>query len=199
MEFGDLKDVWRRTVTAGEPTAAGEREVEKMLERARELERGVRRRDRWETGVALALLPVFGWFAYAASDPLARIGGALVALSCVVIPIRLRMARRGAPDPGLPTAEFLRAELARVRAQSRLLGTVLWWYLAPLGLGVVLFFAGGRLPVWVTGLYAAVVAVFFAYLFRLNRRAVAEELGPRERELERLLGALAESAPSPRT
>jgi hypothetical protein len=103
------------------------------------------------------------------------------------------MARRRRPDPGLPLAQSLRAELDRIRAQERLLGSVAWWYLAPLGAGVILFMAGAPVaPLFKVG-YAAVVVLFFGWLLRLNLEAVRRDLRPVARELESWLAGLDEA------
>jgi hypothetical protein len=190
MDFDRLQDVWARE--PGESPVPLDQQVARARERARQLERTVRLRDRLETGGALLLLPLFAWLAVAARSGVSRLGSLLIALSCVVIPVRLWLARRelGSKDPGQPMAVVMRQELARVRAQERLLGSVLWWYLAPLGLGVVLFVAGAPLSPWLVGAYALGVVWFFERLFRLNRQAVTDELRPRARELSALIASL---------
>jgi hypothetical protein len=142
--------------------------------------------------VALALLPIFAWVAWATPHPVSAVGAAIVALACVVIPVRLRLARRHRPDPGLALAQSLRAELDRIRTQERLLGSVAWWYLAPLGAGVILFMAGAPVaPLFKVG-YAAVVVAFFGWHLRLNLQAVRSDLRPVARELESWLAGLDE-------
>lgn len=180
MTIDDLKGAWvRLEARTQEPV----RDLDAVKERVRRLDRLARRRDRNETLAALLLLPIFGYFAMNAARPLARVGAAIVALSCLVIPLCLRWARRRAPDPGVPLDRFLELELEFVVRQRRLLLSVPLWYLGPLGLGVVLFFAGAGAPAWLTAAYAGVVLVFFVFLYRLNRAAVLEEVAPREREL----------------
>jgi hypothetical protein len=134
MSLDQLRETWLREAHSP-PGRKPAEELAAVTERAAELDRAVRRRDRIETVVALALLPIFGWVAWATPHPVSAVGAATVALACVVIPVRLRMARRRRPDPGLPLEQSLRAELDRIRAQERLLGSVAWWYLAPLGAG----------------------------------------------------------------
>ena len=182
MTLDDLQRAWDRR---GAPAAVADAPPELAAVRARagELDAVVRRRDRRETLVALALLPVFSYFALQADGLVVRLGSLILALSCLIIPLRLRAARHKPPDPGLPLATFLRLELELVLQQRRLLLTVPLWYLGPLGVGVILFFAGSGASRGLTVLYAAVVIVFFGWLYRLNRTAVAEELEPREREL----------------
>jgi hypothetical protein len=183
VTLDDLQRAWRRR---GAPEGAAEspaRELEAARARARELEAMVRRRDRLETLVAFALLPIFSYFALRADGWMVRLGAAILAVSCLAIPLRLRGARRPSPDPGLPVATFLRLQLELVLNQRRLLLTVPLWYLGPLGLGVILFFAGSSASPWLTVLYAALVVASFTWLYRLNRNAVTQELEPRAREL----------------
>ena len=193
MSLDQLRETWHREALSPPVRKAAE-EVKAVRERAAELDRAVRRRDRIETAVALALLPIFGWVAWATPHPVSAVGSVILALACVVIPVRLRMARRRRPDPGLPLAQSLRAELGRIRAQDRLLGSVAWWYLAPLGAGVILFMAGAPVaPLFKVG-YAAVVLAFFGWLLHLNLRAVRRDLRPVARELESWLADLDEAA-----
>lgn len=189
MELEDLRSAWVRQGEAG-AAADSSAELRRVRERARELTTTVARRDRLETLVALALLPLFAWVAYRTSRPVSRVGAAILVLACALIPLRLRWARGATPDPTLPTAEFLRRERERVQAQVRLLGSVLFWYLAPLGLGVVLLVGGSPGSAGWKIAYAVFVTAFFGWLLHLNRRAVATELEPRLQELDRMLAAL---------
>lgn len=183
MRFEDLERAWQHRESVVDRPPEPERQLAAVREKAGVLERTVRRRDLLETVIALLLLPVFAWFALRASHPLSRLGAAIIAAACVAIPLVLRRARRRDPDLGLPVADFLRLELAFVLRQRRLLLTVPLWYLGPLGVGAVLFFAGGSPSVWITAAYGIGVAAFCAAVWWLNRRAVTVELEPREREL----------------
>ena len=183
MTFDDLGAAWRRQGGGAASGSQLARELAAVKTRARELEVVVRRRDRIETAVSLLLLPIFGFFALRDGSLLVRAGSAIVALSCIAIPLVLRSARRRGGDLGQPVASFLQVELELVLRQRRLLLSVPFWYLGPLGVGVILFFAGASPSLWITAAYAAVVVVFFVALYRLNRRAVASELDPRASEL----------------
>ncbi|MET0400588.1 MAG: hypothetical protein ABW277_27610 [Longimicrobiaceae bacterium] len=193
MNFDQLGEVWRREA-GGAPGRSPAEEVAAVRARAAELARVVRRRDLLETGAALAILPVFAWRAATAQHPLAAAGAAIIAAACVLIPIRLWAARRGDPDPGQPVAAALRTELARIRAQERLLGSVAWWYVGPISLGLLLSTAGGSGPPLYRAAYAASVVALSAWLLRLNRRAAREELRPVAEELEGWLAGLDEPA-----
>jgi hypothetical protein len=74
-----------------------------------------------------------------------------------------------------------------VRTQSRLLGSVLWWYLLPLGIGLLVATWGAP-----THLHAKIPATLiyigvYAFVYWLNQRARSKELLPLEAQLESLL------------
>jgi hypothetical protein len=131
------------------------------------------------------MLPLFAFLAVTAASPVSALGAAIVAVACMVIPLRLRRARLGPVDPGRPVAEALRAQLERVRAQERLLGTVAWWYFAPLGTGVLLYVLGGDSSTSFKLVYLVGVAVLYGWLLHMNRRAVETDVRPLATELRR--------------
>jgi hypothetical protein len=191
MTFEELPQFWQN---AGSTGPVPETVLREVAQRSRALETTVRRRDRVEGGVALLLAPVFAACAVYAAHPVGRAGAVILALACLAIPLRLRAARSvftpGALDR--PFHAFVRAERERVRAQVELLRSVLWWYLLPLGVGVVLFFSGGTRSLPASAVYAVVVALFYAWLYRLNQQAVDAELLPRLLQLDAVLQSLDE-------
>jgi hypothetical protein len=191
-----LRTAWDRRLPPTLPPDDAVRELERVRARAREFEAAVTRRDRIEAFCALLLLPIFAWFAVHAAHPLSRLGSVVLVVACLLIPLRLRLARGRSPDPSLPVASFLRLQLRLATSQRRLLLTVALWYLLPLGVGVVLFVAGA-VPWWWAAAYAALVVAFFAYLYRLNRAVVRVEVEPRERELRLWIELLEEPPEEP--
>jgi len=181
MNFDAIPDAWR---SAGEPPSDPAAELAGVRARAAALERGVRRRDWLETGAALLLVPIFAWLALTTSSALSAAGAAIVVVAAIMIPIRLRWARRAAPDPTLPVAQLLEAEVTRLRRQERLLMTAAWWYFAPLAAGAVLFVAGTPVPVAMRIGYAVLVAILSIALVGLTRRAARARIHPLIRELE---------------
>lgn len=191
MEFEDLPALWRSRKEPASQESAGL--PARIVERSRKLEALVRRRDRLETGVALAIAPFFAAVLVLSTSSVGRIGAAILVLSCVFIPLRLARARRlfRPAGPDSPLRDFLAAERERLLAQRRLLRSIVWWYLLPLGIGVVLLF-GSRSSALATAVYAAIVLALYAGIYRLNQRAVATELDPRLVEVDEMLRALAE-------
>jgi CubicO group peptidase (beta-lactamase class C family) len=83
--------------------------------------------------------------------------------------------------------ETLRCELRKVQVQIDLLRSILWWYLLPLGVGVVVYNRGiaGSLWAWIS--YVAFVIALFVFIYWLNQRAVRKTLLPLKSEIEALL------------
>lgn len=189
MEFEQLGGVWRSR--AAEPTQETSGELARRIRlRAEQLDLVVRRRDSIETWCALLVCPIFAWVSVVGRFPISRVGAGIIALACLFIPLWLRRARRPIPNPSLPLTEALGLEQLRVSNQVRLLRSVLWWYLIPLGAGVVLFLAGPLgSPRWIA-LEILAVAAFYGWIYKLNQRAVRVELLPRLRELEAALDSL---------
>lgn len=169
--------------------AATDAEILAMLKaEAARFDRTIRRRDRIETiaavFVALVFLPQLWWGSW-----LTRLGVVLFVAGSVLTYVRLSGARRDAPSPDMtaPVVEMIRGRLDSVDAQIRLLESVFWWYLAPLGLGVILIFAGGVGASLAALVYTAVVVAAVFVIYRLNQRAVRLHLQPLRDELVTLL------------
>jgi len=77
--------------------------------------------------------------------------------------------------------------LNAVRAQSRLLGSVLWWYLLPLFVGVTVATWGLRIDPFTKILCTVFFVAVNAFIYRLNQRARAKQLLPLEAQLESLI------------
>lgn len=185
----DAKRLWR----TGDEDAGREMPDAELLamvkRRSARLERQVRRRDLLEIVAAGVVCVLFTPLLFDASW-VTRAGVILFVLGSALILVRLHRARRGAPDPTAPLGRALRTERARVDAQIRLLESVLWWYIAPLALGVVLVFVGSEGLSWTSLTYTAVVLAGGVWIHRLNRRAARVELAPHREDLDRLLARL---------
>ncbi len=184
MMLEDLKQQWRREIVERRPPV--EEEIARVRARAAQMHRAVRMRDRLETAVALLLLPVFGWLAFATRFEVSRLGAVIIAISCIVIPLRLRAAQRSAPDFSLSLKAMLHADLESAQAQKRLLSSVIWWYAGPLWLGVTLFVVG-PLSLWPAVVAILLSTVFMGLIAWLNRAAVRTQIDPRIAELEALI------------
>jgi hypothetical protein len=188
MTLDDWKDPWQAADHATDAGLSDEELLRLVKERAEAFDEEVRRRDRRE-GIAAALVALF--FSTMLLDPswLVRIGALMVIGSSAFVYWTLRRARTGYAPPSRdqPVAEALRAERENVDEQIRLLERVLWWYLLPPGVGLLMVVAGDAGLSWFTLGYGGVVAALGGGIYYLNQREVRTHLRPRREELTRLL------------
>jgi hypothetical protein len=93
--------------------------------------------------------------------------------------------------------EFSRGRLAWIDRQIRLLRTVAWWYVAPLGVGSLLFTWGMSGGAWhIFGVQAVITVAVAAGIVSVNRWAVQKSLQPVRDDLARLIEALEPDDPS---
>ncbi len=198
MNDDDLKKLWQQQPLREPPSAA--QLVSAMQKQTSQLRRIVDARDLRELVACGVVIIIFGCYAYFrhARQPVSRLGDLIVIGSAIYIACKLIYTRRATPPapPGATTVESLRAELNAVRAQSRLLGSVLWWYLLPLFIGIVVMTWGGlpinNLASLLGGVLANILATLFfvavyAFIYWLNQWARAKQLLPLEAQLESLL------------
>lgn len=200
MTLDEYREIWQDQEPREDLRPFEEEVLSEVKERSREYDRKLFWRDLREIGVAVLAAAFFGYVAFAAGAPLMRIGAAVVVAAAAFVVWKLRRARRNgdAELASRPVAERLRARIDQVERQIRLLESVLWWYLAPLGIGVALMMISDGWGLWTAGELLLLVIVY-GYIWHLNQRAVRRCHRPRRQELARLLRRLEEEpdAPSP--
>ena len=193
MDLEELKTVWQeRRVEA--PALTKEELMSNVMQRLERLRRDLMRRDVHESAAAIVVGAIFAVAACFVRAPLARAGAlVLVGASLMVITVlavlRLRHGREEtAPDTSL--AEFCRRELAHVDAQIRWTRRVAWWYIAPLLIGVNMFFWGTSHSTTAGAVYLIATLALSAAIYWLNQRAVQREFLPLRRDLQQSLADL---------
>lgn len=199
-----LQDAWQK-----QPLPAVDVDADQLV---REFGRGQQQfaamifwRDAQEVGICLLLLPVWVGMGVGIGLPwswyLVMPGIAWVAAFMTID--RRRQARRRA-QLGDPLVRGVESSLAEVEHQIWLLRNVLWWYLLPLAVPILAFFAHifwrlSRGNVWeaavATSFITIVVVGMNAWLYWLNQKAVRSTFEPRRRELASLLRSLSDEPP----
>jgi hypothetical protein len=177
MDWNQLRQDWQTR------SDARSSDVDLRPDRHRRLWKQVRFRDALETGVALLMLPIFGFAALRLMQSGQWLPGLIAAglvLAIAYIPLRLWQARRRipVPDPGQPVLRFLEAERAALCAQADMLRSVARWYSGPICIGVVAFYASLAGPGLDLLGYALVVAGLFIAIEYANRSAVRKRFEP---------------------
>jgi hypothetical protein len=188
MNDDELKKLWQQQ-TINDHNLSAAQLLSAMQNKMSQFRRDVRARDFGELLACAIVVIIFGFYAFYERTPIVRVGWLLVIGGAVFVAGKIIHARRSAPPaaPGATVVESLRAELHSVRTQSRLLGAVLWWYLLPLGVGLLVATWGmpihlhAKIPA--TLLYVAL----FTFIYWLNQAARSKRLLPLEAQLESML------------
>ena len=189
MNDDELKKLWQRQPLR-KPDVSPEQLISAMQKQTSQLRRTLDARDLRELAACAFVIIIFGIFYFTVyRTPVSRLGDLIVIGSSVFIAWKLVHTRRMTPPapPGATVIESLQAELKAVRAQSRLLRSVLWWYLLPLGIGVLLcaWGSGGGLAGTIG--FTIFVFVLYAFIYWLNQWSRAKQLLPVEAQLESLI------------
>jgi hypothetical protein len=193
MNDDELKKLWQEQPLR-HPEVSPAQLISAMQKQATLFRRRLASRDLGEVWACGFIIVVFGIFYFTVSrTPASRLGDLIVIGSSVFIAWKLVHTRRRTPPAptGSSIVESLRAELKAVRAQSQLLGSILWWYLLPLAIGIFVCTwgsSGGGLDGLVGNIiYSAFVIALYAWIYRLNQRARSKQLLPLEAQLQSLI------------
>ena len=189
MNDDELKKLWQQQPLRKSEVSPTQL-ISAMHKQTGQLRRTLNARDLRELAAGAFVIIVFGIFYFTVyRTAVSRLGDLIVIGGAIFIAWKLVHTRRLTPPapPGATVVESLQAELNAVRAQSRMLGSVLWWYLLPLAIGVLLcsWGSGGGL-VGNIG-YTIFVIALNACIYWLNRQARAKQLFPVEAQLEALI------------
>ena len=205
MDFEAIQRVW--TTESGGTTMPDEKLIRDVMARDGVLTRRVRLRDLIELVTAIGMAGGFLWVSFQVPTPWPWWLAAAITAGVGAVFVRERR-RRGAVEPaGRGVRAGLKAALAETDHQIRLLRSVAWWYLLPLG-GAALLVLGGtvmdvrsELPpdVWARGRAAlagtlgaavAIVVAVFGFVWWLNQHAVRTQLEPHRERLAALVRQL---------
>ncbi len=197
MNEEELKKLWQEQPLR-EPERSTAQLISAMQDRTTLLRRCLEARDFRELLACAVVVIIFGIFYFTVyRTPISRLGDLIVIGSSLFIAGKLVYTRRRTPPApaGATVIESLRAELKAVRSQSQLLGSIFWWYLLPLGIGVLVCAWGSSGGLAYKIGYTAFVIALYAFIYRLNQQARAKQLLPVEAELKSLLHSAETGAP----
>ena len=189
MNDDELKQLWQRQPLRA-PDVSPEQMTSAMQKQTSQLRRTLVARDLREVVACALIVVIFGIFYFTVYlTPVSRVGDLIVIGGAIFIAWKLIHTRRTTPPapPGATVVESLRAELNAVRAQSRLLGSVLWWYLLPPFVGVTVATWGLRIDPVTKILCTLFFIAVNAVIYWLNQRARSKQLLPLEAQLESLI------------
>ena len=196
-----LKEIWRAQSIEPAPSLPSAEQLAAMKTRMNCMNRTLLWRDWRENIAAVFVMIVFGVYFFIFPGPLARIGSVMVILSSVFVIAYPIWRRRRIPKPAPDTSmmQLLEAELQKINVEIALLRSVLWWYILPGTIAVVIVMAGLRGGSITFALMVALFGIAFdAFLYWMNQIACDKAFLPLKRELESLLRLDETDPPPPR-
>src|SRR4051794_7768985 len=162
-------------------------------------------RDVREVGICLLLLPVWVGMGVGIGLPWTwyLVIPGLVWIAAFMTADRRYQSRRRAL-PGDPLVRGVESSLAEVEHQIWLLRNVHWWYLLPLAIPMLAFFAHtfwqvSRRNIWEAAIATSFATVFvggvYTLIYWINQKAVRSTLEPRRQELTSMLQRLSDEPP----
>jgi hypothetical protein len=163
-------------------------------------------RDCLEVGTTLLMLPLWVYMGYALSLPWSWYLSipAMIWVDGFILVNRKRHPKKPV-EPGQPLLESVKESLAQVENQIGMLRNVFWWYLLPLTISILAFFADvawslRSVSSWGALSFFAILAGFlfaiYSFIYYLNQRSVRVTLEPRRKELLTLLASLGDETTS---
>lgn len=198
MSPDSYQQAWQADAARTRVTVDANLLLQEVQRNQRDFQAGVLRRDLFEVGTALLLLPIWIYLGAVFSLPWTWYLGvpAIAWIAAFLLYYRLRNPLK-LSEPNEPLAECVRQSLRQVEEQIWLLRNVFWWYLLPPGISILTFFGHVAWLRSEDGLDALgrmegffILLAVYGFLYFRNQRAVNKELEPRREELLTLLASL---------
>ncbi len=198
MNFDELQKEWNEQDSQSQVSVDHVALLKLVQRNQRSFEGVIFRRDSLEIAVALAMVPYWIW---------SGIKGDLLWTWYLMIPGVLwvagylffdrRSQKRNQPQLGTSLRVSSERAASQVRHQIKLLKNVFWWYLFPIALPIIIYFAHRALldrDGWVFANQTLFVGLLYWGVYELNQRAVRKNLVPQAEELEGFLNSLEQSS-----
>lgn len=206
MTFDELQNNWRSKQPDPKLTIDPDLLLREIKRNKESFESAIFWRDFGEVGIGILLFAAFLY--YGTRDKLWPM--CLVALACLWIAgfmvVDRKVQKIKQPCLSDTLLNCVESSLNQIIHQIWLLKNVLWWYLAPLGIGILIFFAHAGISVmitenpsigWIFFILGCIFGTILLYwgIYWLNQRAVRKDLIPRKDELQDLLNSLSSDKP----
>jgi CubicO group peptidase (beta-lactamase class C family) len=206
MEPDKYQQAWRAQSSQARVKVDASLLVKEVRRSQQEFRAMIFLRDFSEVGVALLMVPLWFFQGYMFSLPWSFYLSvpALIWVAGFILVVRKRHPRKPT-EPSEPLLASVKGSLIQVEHQIWLLRNVFWWYLLPLAIPILAFFADVawslRFAGWLEALIfflvlAGVVFAIYSFIYYLNQRTVRVELEPRRKELLTLLASLGDESTS---
>jgi hypothetical protein len=190
----ELKELWQQTGEQAKITINEDQIVTTMQKAMSEFEGKIRKRNLAEIAAAVFVIACFGVYFVFTDAWVAKAGAGIVVGGSLLIILKLVSASRSSAKEEELMASDVHKQLLlfkqKVEQQVRLLNSVLYWYLSPLYAGLVLFTLGSR-GVWFSIVFILAITFLFYRIYKMNKKACAQELLPLKKRIEQALQEMA--------
>lgn len=182
----NLDDLRAKLETLDDDPLHEEADMHQVHQNVMQSRRSIDMRDVRETVACVIVFVVFWPIVFSGMPWLTRFGALFSCVAATSIALSLHFGRRRHRVlPELSVQEFLKAEIAHLDYQVRLLRNVSWWYLAPIAIGY-LCFVWGLMPVSEAFVASLSYFVLDRVIFWFSQRAIRNQLLPQKEELVRV-------------
>jgi Ca2+/Na+ antiporter len=205
----ELKNIWKNSSKTEQIKFETSRLMIDLDKKMKRFEKTIRYRDMREIGSSVLGILLFGYFVFAIPFLLTKIASffTVIWFAYVIYKFRAAKKHKSPANFSLSFREQLKQQKGNMIRQARLLDTVLYWYLLPPFILNVIFIMGLGSPTdfnWSNSIanqllplsmmskiaYLLFVAVLYAGILWLNKRAVKKEINPVIKDIERVLEQL---------
>ncbi|WP_125720416.1 hypothetical protein [Pseudoalteromonas rubra] len=197
MKLDDLKQNFEQQIQSSSSEAKLTLQVDELKAKTKKYQRDIKVRDFMEISISLLLIPVWLYGLSISVNWMQSLGCVLATLTSLYIPYKLLKARRLTPSKNDSLRAYLHQEQQRLAQQKQLLETIVWWYIAPVFISVMLITLGAnmddegviRLESHMQ-VYYLLVLLGMVGIYFWNKRAAEKRFGPLLARVEQQLNEL---------
>ena len=208
----ELKEIWKNSAQVEKVKFETSRLMIDLNTKMDRIEKDIRKRDRREISASVLGILMFGYFAFAIPFIITKVASVLGMIWFVYVIYKLRNVKKHKLPINLSLSfrEQLENQKNYMLQEAKLLDTVLYWYVLPPFVINVIFIMGLGEPIdlgWTHKLtevlpftlkskltVLAFIAVFYAFIVWLNKRAVKKEFNPFIEKINHVLEQLKNDA-----
>jgi hypothetical protein len=191
MEDQELQNLWKQASPKESIQIESSTLTSSLDANLRRFNKEISKRNLRETLGGLFVLITFSAIAYLVPGLLAKTGSALcAAYGLMIIFVVNKMKAHKEEDYALTLKEYLLSQRVHLLKERKLLNTVLYWYILPPTIAVLLFFAGLHLPNLAFISFSLLVAGINTGILFINKNTIKKTVDPLLLQLNKSISQL---------
>lgn len=159
--------------------------IYKIENKKNSFENKIKSRNYLEIIAAVFVNLIFGYKLTVVDSIVSKIGCIVILLSSYLIVYKLLNTRTAAKKINTSILESLENHLVYVKNEAKLLKTVLWWYILPINIGVLLLIIGDSDNLFIIALVTVILLIGGIIVKKVNKKALKTEVQPKIKEIEK--------------